>query len=168
MNITNYKELFKFFDQVIETHSFTTSDFSCVDTSLHFSEVFDAFDRCKDSISSKVGYTQMLSALSFGYTSLISSPNSEKTKLRRYELSFYDAFPTLHHYVGKLNYYVYNIFTEKGIIVKRDLFCFCVNLVIHYKSKIFILHNWVCDTPNSLLLTVLSPCPMFTQNEFEV
>lgn len=167
INITNYDELFKFFDAVIDTRGGSAA-FLHTDESLHFSEVFDAYARNKDSFSSKVGYSQMIAAFSFCCASIVSVPKSEKTKVRRYELSFYDTFPTLFHYVGNLGYYVYNLYTkDKGIIVKRDLFASCLNLVIHYRSKIFILHNWVCDTPRSLLLTVLSPCPMFTQNEFD-
>lgn len=165
INITNYDELFRFFDAVIETRS--TTAFLYSDMSFQFNEVFEAYLRHEDS-HSKVGYSQMLSAISFGYSSFISIPRSEKTMARRYEFSFYDTFHALLHYVGNLRYYVYNVFTnDNGIIVNRDLFASCVNLVIHYRSKFFILHNWVCDNPHSLLFTVLSPCPMFTQNEFD-
>lgn len=166
MIITNYNELFELFDSIISNRNGSTV-FSFSDFSFHFGEVLASFDSCKES-PSKVGYTQLLSALSFGHSSLVSAPNSEKTKLRRYELSFYQSFAAIHYYVGELGYYVYNLYTNSGILVKRDLFSSEVNLIIHYRSKIFILHNWICDTPNSLLLTVLSPCPMFTQNEFEV
>ena len=139
INITSYDNLFRFFDAVIETRR-SSSAFLYTDESLHFSEVFDAYARNKDSFSSKVGYSQMIAAFSFCYSSIVSVPKSEKTKVRRYELSFYDTFPVLFHYVGNLSYYAYNLYTkDKGIIVKRDLFASRVNLVIHYRSRIFIL-----------------------------
>ena len=167
MNITNYDELFKFFDLVIETRR-SSSTFLTADMSISFNDVIEAYIRNGNSCS-KLGYSQMLAAISFCYSSIAAVPKSEKTMVRRYELSFYDAFPTLQHYVGNLGCYVYNLYTkDKGIVIKRDLFVSRVNLVIHYRSKIFILHNWVCDDSHSLLLTVLSPCPMFTQDEFEV
>lgn len=167
INITNYDDLFRFFDAVIATRS-SSSAFLSSDMSISFNDVIEAYTR--NGIShSKVGYSQMLSAISFCYSSIASVPKSEKSMVRRYELSFYDTFPTLHHYVGNLGYYAYNLYTkDKGIIVKRDLFQTAINLVIHYRSKIFILHNWVCDTPHSLILTILSPCRMFTMNEFEL
>lgn len=167
INITNYDGLFRFFDAVIETRR-SSSAFLASDMSISFNDVIESYIRNEDS-RSKVGYSQMLSAVSFSYSSVAAVPKSAKSMFRRYELSFYDTFPTLRHYIGSLGYYVYNLYTkEKGIIVNRDLFASCVNLVIHYRSKIFILHNWVCGNPHSLLLTVLSPCPMFTQNEFEL
>lgn len=167
INITNYDDLFRFFDAVIETRC-SSSAFLASDMSISFNEVMESYIRNEDS-RSKAGYSQMLYAVSFGHTSVAFVPKSEKTMFRRYELSFYDTLPTFRHYVGNLGYYVYNLYTkEEGIIVNRDLFSFWVNLVIHYRSKIFILHNWVCDNPHSLLLTVLSPFPMFTQNEFEL
>lgn len=167
INITNYDGLFRFFDAVIETRR-SSSAFLASDMSISFNDVIESYIRNEDS-HSKVGYSQLLSAVSFGHSSIVGVPASEKTMVRRYEFSFYDTFPTLRHYIGNLGHYVYNLYTkEEGIIVNRDLFASCVNLVIHYRSKIFILHNWVCDNPHSLFLTVLSPCPMFTQNEFEL
>lgn len=169
INITNYNELFRFFDGILSTRSSGGSFFHSLDMSLHFGEVLESYDRCKDVCVSKVAFSQLLSATSFGYFSFISVPTSEKSKVRRYELSFFDTFAILRYYVGELGYYTYNLYTgDKGILVKRSLFESCVNLVIHYRSKIFILHNWVCDTPNSLFLTILSPCRMFAQNEFDI
>lgn len=171
MNITNYDELFRFFDEIIETRKIRrNSTFSYKDVSTEFQYIVKSF--CEKSINSdsyflRLSHSQLLTAVSLGYTSSAAVPRSEKSIFRQYDNSFYNIFDILCSYVGRLQFYVYNIITMCGVNVKRDLFANSPNLVIHYRSHIFIVHNFLCANPYSLLLTVLSPSFMFTQNEFD-